>query len=341
MFYKKTSKHCRCNKKVENTCQINYGNFNTMYNTIPDKKALREEDEKNENWRNQPVFSLPTKIGNWNDVLALKEEKLALIKYKRDHCQLLLQKTKYMYQNLLYNVKLESNAEFVKYNRRYMIKAPYIPNKISFNSDETHKLGLFLSCILTEREIDNVQHFVDSCVVTACSERTACVRNSFEFIACDENRSGLQICYGDEIYIVMPESNTKQRLYVKCETASIENFGGHLPVYLSEDADTYCRFKIFHFTPQMRKDSSGSPFMPGTKIIIKHTATDHNLAVEYKNWIPTFFGPECTIACHTYQDCHRMETSENIWEIVGHEEPNMGLYIRAAKGENIPEELLM
>lgn len=335
----KKARRCKCLKTKKSEITPYYVSTGT-YKAIPDQNALREEDEKNEFWRNLPVYSLPTHIGFWLDTMHMKEEKLALMKYKKDHCQTLLQKTKLMFENLLENRKLERKAEFVQFNKPYMLKAPVIPNKVLFNPDSTPTLGLYLSCILTEREVDHVQHFVDGCLVTASSERTPCVRNTFEIISCNENRAGMQVCYTDDIYITMPESNTKQRLYLRCENSTFENFGALLPVTLSDTPDGYCRFKIFHFTPQVRRESAGSFFYPGTKFIIKHTATGHNLAVNYRNWIPTFFGAECSVICHTYQDTHRMETAENIWEFVGYEEPNMNLFIRAAKGENIPEELL-
>lgn len=56
-------------------------------------------------------------------------------------------------------------------------------------------------------------------------------------------------------------------------------------------------------------------------------------------WIPSFYGTECMVSCHTYRDSHKMETAENFWKIVSRPISDTALYVRAAKGEDIPLDM--
>lgn len=301
--------------------------------------TCREREEKSEIWKNRQSYSLPVRIGNWNDEVLLNDEKVRLTKYKRDHCQLLLQKTKLMFQNLLYAITLSNRTEYVFYNEWYQIKSPELPNKVHLTPGETPSLGLYLSGLINEQVVEYAQNFVSGCPLTASPDRVPCVRNAFKFLGCNVDKTGQSVYFGDDVYITI--SSDGNVLYLSCEPATLENMGGHLNVHLTNVPDMYCRFKFYHYDPQQRVETTGSSFTPNSKVIIKHSATGRNLAAEYNSWIPTFFSAECTVSCHTFQDSHHMETAENIWMIVGDMRPDLQLYVRAAKGEDIPEEMLL
>lgn len=296
----------------------------------------RDMIEKDDQYRNRQIFSLPVRMENWNEDLFLREEKNRLTNMKRIRCELLVEKTRAMLRNLLKPVALAKERPFVEYGRWYQLKANAIPSTIK----PCGKYGLYLSGLIDERDIDYGTHFMHGCGLTASPDRLPCIRNTFIFRGCERDKNEECVNYGDDVYIEICESGICTPLYIQCENATHDNFGSHLIPRLTQSPDLYCRFKLLHWQPQFRYETEGSCFAPESTVIIQHTASGRNLAVEYNRWIPTFFGPECTVTCHTFQDSHRMETAENMWQICQTKRADRNLYVRAAKGEDIPAELL-
>ncbi|EFA10210.1 cilia- and flagella-associated protein 161 [Tribolium castaneum] len=279
----------------------------------------KEKDELSELYKNRIIYSLPVRAGYWSNELAIREQLEFSYNYKREHCQLLIQKTRKMFRNLLRPTVLSSDTPHIAYNVNYQIK--------SYGIKQTHPCGkdslqpLYLSGVITEREIESTQHFTHGCVLTASPDRSPCIRNTFVFVGCDSDKSG-NVNYGEDVYIEISGSGGPP-LYVQCENSTMDTFGKHPSLRLSRVPDIYCRFKILHWKPQLRDETSGTFVLYNTYVIVQHTASGHNLAAEFHNWMPTFFGSECATACHTFRDTHRMETSENLWKIVGHEKTDL------------------
>lgn len=303
------------------------------------KKLDVYDAEKAEILKNQVKYSQPVRIGFWNDDLFLQEEKAKLINYKRDHCQLLIQKMRKVYQNLLKPITVGRELQYVNYGTNYHIKATEVADSLS-PCPNKRTTGLYLAGLLNERDINFGQHFMHGCIITASPDKQSYVRNLFLFESCDINRDGTSVNYGDDVYIQISESGIGTPLYLQCEQVNTDTVGSYLTVRLTERPDLYCRFKLLHWNPEYREQTKGVGVTPQARIIIKHTATGENLAINCRKWIPTFFGPECTVICHTFKDSHKMETAENMFCIVGERELNKNLIVRAAKGEDIPEDML-
>ncbi|KAK9709030.1 hypothetical protein QE152_g26888 [Popillia japonica] len=54
----------------------------------------RDTIEKDGQYKNRQIFSLPVRMENWNEDLFLKEEKNKLTNMKRIRCELLVEKTR-------------------------------------------------------------------------------------------------------------------------------------------------------------------------------------------------------------------------------------------------------
>ncbi|XP_030767061.1 cilia- and flagella-associated protein 161 [Sitophilus oryzae] len=293
------------------------------------------DEEKNAVYENRIIYSLPVRLGLWNEDLALQEEKDSTTAYKREHCQMLIQKTKKMMRNIMKPTSTAYETAFVSFGENYQIKTSDLNEK--FGVCDISK-GLFLCGLITEREIDVCQHFSHGCMLTASPTRESSVRNTFKLVGCGNSKDGDQVTCGEDVLIQISEGGNGP-LYVQCENSTIDTFGHHLSLRLSSVADVYCRFKILHWNPQRRIETIGTPFKPDTRVIIQHSASGQNLAVEPTKWIPTFFGAECTVSCHTYRDSHKMETAENFWCVASSPKSNKNLFVRAAKGENIPSDI--
>ncbi|KAK9890680.1 hypothetical protein WA026_012032 [Henosepilachna vigintioctopunctata] len=295
-------------------------------------ESTKNRDERELMFSVRVPYSLPCKMGNWNEALFLKEEKVVYETYKKDRCQLLLQKTRRMFRNLMKSTRLSHSLEMIKYGENYQIMAPDI---VCFESKSKFR-PIYLAGLITEKEIDSSQKLSHGCQIVGCVNGTACVRNTFRIVGCDRNKSGEPVHYGDDFYLQIVEDDGERPLYIQCEN-TFNQMGYHLTPYLSECTGTYCRFKLLHFDPLLRFDHEGSFVRANDRVVIQHVPTGRNLAVE-SSMVPTFFGSEYKISCHTFRDTHKMETNENIWKIVGEDLPDINAMVRAAKGEEVPDE---
>lgn len=296
-------------------------------------------NEESEISKNRVVYSLPVRLGNWNEDLALLEEKHRLTSQKQARCELTIQKLKNVYKNLLRGTTLAKQGQYIMYGSNYQLQACEVPKSTKVQDGNDTLYGLYLSGLVSEFDIDQGQHFMHGCAITASPNNAPLVRNTFVFVSCDSDRNNEPIYYGQDLYIRIYES-ADFPLYVQCECASIDTFGGHLTLKLSQIADIYCRFKILHWQPKLRYETQDTAIPQDSRVIIQHTASGQNLAVEPSKWMSTFFGGECVVSCHTFKDTHKMETAENMWKVIATKTPNMNLFVRAAKGEDIPANLL-
>lgn len=302
--------------------------------------AYKQNAEENETLKNRIIYSLPVRLGNWNEDLALLEEKHRITFQKQERGELTVQKLKNVYKNLLRGTVLAKQGVYTMYGENYQLQACEVPNSMKEPQAGCHvSYGLFLSGLISEYDIDQGQHFMHGCRLTASPNKTPSVRNTFVLVSCDSDKTNQPVCYGQDLYIRIYESGDLP-LYLQCECASIDTFGGHLTVKLSQAPDIYCRFKILHWQPSLRYETQDTVIPQDSKVIIQHTASGQNLAVEPSKWLATFFGSECFVSCHTFKNCQRIETAENMWKVVATKTPNMNLFVRAAKGEDIPADLL-
>ncbi|XP_060529200.1 cilia- and flagella-associated protein 161 [Cylas formicarius] len=268
----------------------------------------KTEPDGNESSENRIIYSLPTRLGLWQEELAQKEEKLCITAYKRKLGQLLIQKLKRMLENLLQPTVLAIKETYVMFGKNYQIKTLDLPLNLKHIGSSNI---LYLSGLITEREIDSFQQLNNGCMLTASTIEEPYVRNTFRIVPCKGKKDGERVLCGEDVLIQI--ANADLPLYIQCESQRIDTVGYGLSLKLCQTPDVYCRFKVIHWNPQMRTKTSGKAFTPNSKNIIQQSASGQNLAVHCNEWIPTFFGPECMVSCRTYKDSHKMETAENFW----------------------------
>lgn len=100
-------------------------------------------------------------------------------------------------------------------------------------------------------------------------------------------------------------------------------------------------FKLLHRKAEMRDVLKGTAASPNAPLLIQHTPSGQNLAVETIRWMPTLFGAECPVTCRTMKNQYGVETAENIWKVLPAKKVDMTLFVRAAKGEQVPLDGLM
>lgn len=67
-------------------------------------------------------------------------------------------------------------SEYVKFGDVVQLVAPDMPRKCRGTEGE---LGVALSGLVGEKEVDSIQHYVEGSVMSGSSHLTPCVRNSF------------------------------------------------------------------------------------------------------------------------------------------------------------------
>lgn len=199
--------------------------------------SKREQEEKEKIFQNRIIYSLPVHLGYWNEEKALRDEKTSLMTYKMDHCQLMIQKVRKMFRNVLKNTVLAVESPYVVYGELYQFRAcdMMISNKNINTSGYPHLAG-----VINERDIEVVQHFRDGCGLSASLVGEPCVRNTFKIVGSVTDKEGQQVFYGEDVLLQIVESSGAP-LYVQCKSQTTDSIGWHLSLTLSENPDIYCR----------------------------------------------------------------------------------------------------
>ena len=293
-----------------------------------DYNLERDVKEHEALYKNRAIYSLPARVGDWNEKLSREEQTLNTFQEKRARRELLIDKTKAMFETLLRPVPLSKNLPFVEFGKCFQLKALAIPSNGEF--------GVYLN-VSADVDVKILQRGGD---LTASPEKAPCVRNVFVLRGSDKDRDGECVYYGQDVFVQPYSSDPSAPLYVHCENVTADTLGDHLTPELNPNAGFYARFKVLHWNPKLRESTIGSCFAPGERVIIQHAASGMNLAVECNKRVPTLFGLEFSVTCHTFKDTRRVETGENVWKIVQHTGIDKSALVRATKGEEISMELL-
>ncbi|XP_049832697.1 cilia- and flagella-associated protein 161-like isoform X2 [Schistocerca gregaria] len=253
----------------------------------------------------RPKYSSSVRIGNWNEELYSEEAGQQLFLKKRERGELLVQKARKLFFNLLREVELAPAAEWVRFGDVVQLLATDFP--------------VALSTLITERQVDRAQQLVTGSPLV-CSKLTTppCFRNTFRIRSehGDDTRNGEPVKFNQDFVLCPVESYGNLPLFVESRIPQI-NIGvgasGFAAIMLSCYNNTCCRWRALYWDSSKRPESEGSPVPPHSKILINHSASNRNLAVEPRIWFPTFFGMECEVSVHTCKDAQRRETAENHW----------------------------
>ncbi|CAK1602048.1 unnamed protein product [Parnassius mnemosyne] len=255
-------------------------------------------------------------IGNWNEERLKNEFELKLFLRKRERHELLLQKSRTLFSNLLKERPLAISGTYVLFGYNVQIVAT---DMSGFASSGKSRYGLALSSLVSERQVDYIQNIDDGCLMTLSPITTPCCRNTFVILSAkDESLRGVKMNYGDEFLLRAENYGDPQSppLYVRYTPEGAPSSTDRMPIQLSSSKDSCCRWTTMPLLPRDRLEGLGSPVKTSTKLIIKNCVADKNLCVMSQNWMRTFFGPECGVTCKNYLDIHKRCTAENIFSLV-------------------------
>ncbi|XP_063548561.1 cilia- and flagella-associated protein 161 [Cydia strobilella] len=229
-------------------------------------------------------------VGNWVEERLKNEDDFKFFLRKRDRRELLLQKARTLYSNLLKERPLSISGNYAMFGYNVQLIAPDIPVK---GAGGVQHHGLALSSQVGGREVDCEQNIYDGCLMTLSPLMTPCCRNTFVILSIeDESIRGKKVNYGDQFFLKAENYGDPDAppLYVRYQNCVVPEPSNRIPIRLSAKRDTNCRWTTVPLLPCDRLEGIGKPIETGKKLIIKNCVADKSLSVMYQNWMQTFFG---------------------------------------------------
>ncbi|XP_022822234.1 cilia- and flagella-associated protein 161-like [Spodoptera litura] len=257
-------------------------------------------------------------IGNWSEERLKNEYEFKLFLRKRDRRELLLQRSRTLFSNLLSERPLAISGTYVLYGFNVQVVASDMPASSKMVGGKKQH-GLAMSILVMDRQVDYMQNISDGCLMTLSPITTPCCRNTFVIISAkNEKDRGSKMKYGHEFLLRAENYGDPNAppLYVRYTPSSTPSPSDRMPLRLSAVKDSNCRFTTLPLLPCDRLEGLGTPVKTGARLIIKNCVSDTSLCVMNQNWMQTFFGPECGVNCRDYTDIHGRFTAENVFTLV-------------------------
>lgn len=189
-------------------------------------------------------------------------EKLKQFMSKRERGELLIQNIRRLTSNLFREVTLDIPRE----------KQIRFGNVVQLVSPDNCKAGrltdIALSGIVSEKEIDKVQHFSEGCELTGSTETRPCVRNCFRICSEGYDRCGETLNYG-QAFILSPVESQDGPLYVEAEVPTFFSTFGisrHPVLQFTACKNFYSLWRILPLEHGKRKELEGTPVPGNTRL---------------------------------------------------------------------------
>eukprot|EP00043_Microstomoeca_roanoka_P014706 m.146335 g.146335 ORF g.146335 m.146335 type:complete len:265 (+) comp16085_c0_seq1:938-1732(+) len=151
-------------------------------------------------------------------------------------------------------------------------------------------------------------------------------RTAFTLLPVDsaKHQEGQPICYGDRFfaYCSVPSHGN---IFLLSEKLGLHNvparFSKHQNVFARSFADGVTpgydgAWEFVYRDPRFRFEYEGQPVAANEPVLIRHARTGICLAVMDQFVWRTEFGRQFEVAAHTYIDAHKVESKENVLQVV-------------------------
>ncbi|XP_039752019.1 cilia- and flagella-associated protein 161 isoform X3 [Pararge aegeria] len=242
----------------------------------------------------QMTYNNSVLVGNWSEERLKNEYEFKLFLRKRDRRELLLQRSRNLFSNLLKERPLAISGTYVLFGFNVQVVASDMPVAKKSAAGDKPQYGLALSSLVSERQVDYMQNINDGCLMTLSPIVTPCCRNTFVILSTrDESIRGQKMNYGDEFLLRAENYGDPEAppLYVRYTPEGVPGPADRMPIRLSAIKDTNCRWTTVPLLPCNRLEGLGSSIKTGARLIIKNCVADKSLCVMNQSWMHTFFGP--------------------------------------------------
>ncbi|XP_069480266.1 cilia- and flagella-associated protein 161 [Ambystoma mexicanum] len=290
------------------------------------------------------AYQATVRVGNWNEDIALEEERLKDFLEKREQGKLLIQKSSDLKSNVLKKSHLSAPTDgFLHFGDAVMLVNPDV-QEVSL--DNPSPVCDSVSLALTpDDSTAYTSHCLGShCGMSANRNLNPCARNTFVITSVDGSPQGDILRYGQNFALRTKECFTGQlylasdlKTFVKCARKSRLQ-----EVSLTAQPSYVTCWQAAYLDPQLRMEYEGLPVPANTKLLIIHSKTNQCLAVLRHFILWTYFGKEYEVTAQTYLDGHKAEEKLNHWIIVtgdpGDDAQSMFTRPEVPFGKNTPEE---
>ncbi|XP_037823448.1 cilia- and flagella-associated protein 161 [Lucilia sericata] len=272
------------------------------------------------------------RLGNWFEDICLEQDKLRVFKDLRDRGELLVEKTRRLFDNFHKEIVLEAPKENVRFGAVVQLM-PYNMQICEYDNSDVHPA---LSVVINERVVRRSQNINDECELTIAPSVKPCVRNSFRIVSSDEKeRTNELLKYGQHFRLECVETSADPLLLYSAQksadlnsmistTFSSRKYGElnlKLGLCLKRNCgpgklipSAYTNWFCQHVDPTQRFETDGTPLPSNKPLVITHAATNRNLAAE-NVVIQTLFGTEFLVSVQNYKTIYKRENWKNIWMI--------------------------
>ncbi|XP_075166426.1 cilia- and flagella-associated protein 161 [Haematobia irritans] len=282
------------------------------------------------------------RLGNWFEDICLEEEKIQNFIKLRESGELMVEKTRRLFENFHKEITLEAPKETIRFGGIVQLMPVHMRICNAPKSAQSH---LALSVTINERVVRRSQKINDECDLTIAPSVKPCVRNSFRIVTCEDTKDQTDdtlredelLKYGQPFRLECIQSNSEEEsllLYTTQKswdltsmirsTHESRKFGEiNLPLGLCLKKNCgpgkpipmgYTNWICKHVDPHKRFETEGTPLPSNEPLVITHMATNRNLAAE-NIMIHTLFGPEFLVSVQNYKNIYNRETWQNIWMI--------------------------
>ena len=148
-------------------------------------------------------YSPAVRVGNWFEDICLEQDKIRVFKNLRDHGELLVEKTRQLFDNFHKEIILEAPKEDIRFGAVVQLM-PCNLRVCEYNSPGVHPV---LSVVINENVVRHSQKINDNCELTVAPSMKSCVRNSFRIVSADDKeRQKESLKYGQQFRLECVET---------------------------------------------------------------------------------------------------------------------------------------
>jgi len=266
------------------------------------------------------TYNPSVRVGNWNEDIQLEEDTLKNFLYKREHGELLIQKTENLTGAMGKPIDLSVSQDFsLHIGDKVMLKCAKAADQQQYFAGQAPRQDCVVALNMTDPTALMQKNVTGPAVATGSMN---CVPNQRTVFCIESTERGCnrssKLRYGEPFLLHTVGENTGQ-LFMQSDKVTFNKCAKksrNQEVSLVPEPSFLCHFMVQHRNPLLRLEYEHEPVEANQEVIIVHCKTGHALAVETKCSSRTPFGREYELSCHTYLDSHKAEEDNNRWMMI-------------------------
>jgi len=248
------------------------------------------------------TYNPSVRVGNWQEDVALQEESLKEFQRKQANGELLINVADAVLSAAVSSHSISKSEDgFVHFGDSVVLVNPETSRSLAYAVSSFTKPSEVLSA-------------------TASRETHALQRNVLTIASSGSSlEPGAILCYGSHFSLVAKDPFGKERS-LRSERMSLHSgaslLSGKQAVSFVDSGDKKSHndmWQVVCYDPQQRLETDGTPVPANTPLILRHVASNINLALLSDFAVRSQLGLEPEIVCHNFLNVHKAELPPNVW----------------------------